>query len=202
MIMENYIEQCKIVRKLTMAPMKDIAAALRETNGDANAAVQLLIKNKAADAADMANRKADNNIVYSYVHNNKVGAMIVLACQTDFVARNEMFLKLAKEICMHIVSSPIPAAYVDEASVKDPNGAYVAAYEAVSESFYKEVANKPDAIKDKIVQGKMAKWFSEVCLLNQKFVKDENTTIQQLIANVSATVGEKIEVKKFIRFSA
>jgi len=193
--MENYIEQCRIVRQLTMAPMKDIADALRQTNGDVNAAVQLLIKNKVADAADMANRKADNNIIYSYVHNNKVGAMIVLACQTDFVARNEMFLKLAKDICMHIVSNAT-CEYVSEEAVPG----------TVKSIFIsdckKGLSNKPDAIVEKIVTGKLAKMLDEICLLRQKFIRDDTITIQQLIANVSATVGEKIEVKKFVRFSA
>ena len=194
--MENYIEQCKIVRKLTMAPMKDIAAALLDTKGDVDAAVRLLIKNKAADAADMANRKADNNIVYSYVHNNKVGAMIVLACQTDFVARNEMFLKLAKEVCMHICSAPMIAGYISENNLNPNDVAEAKASYAVG------MEKKPQAVIDKIVNGKWQKHLEEMCLLNQKFVKDDTTTIQQLIANVSATMGEKIEVKKFVRFSA
>jgi elongation factor Ts len=193
--MENYIEQCKAVRKLTMAPMKDIAAALIDTKGDVDAAVQLLIKNKAADAADMANRKADNNIVYSYVHNNKVGAMIVLACQTDFVARNEMFLKLAREISMHIVSNTT-CEYVSESDINQ------CALNMMRREIESHVTGKPLPIINKIVDGKLNKKLDDICLLRQKFVKDDTITIQQLIANVSATMGEKIEVKKFVRFSA
>ena len=145
--MENYIEQCKVVRKLTMAPMKDIAAALIDTKGDIDAAVSILIKNKAADAADMANRKADNNIVYSYVHSNKIGAMIILACQTDFVAKNELFLQLAKDICMHIVSAP-QVNYISESNLNPQDVA-----EAKAE-FARGMEKKPQAIIDKIVAGK------------------------------------------------
>ena len=194
--MEKYIEECKTVRKLTMAPMKDIAAAVTEANGNVDQAIKLLDARKQSSAADREARKADNNIVYSYVHNNKIGAMIVLACQTDFVAKNEMFLKLAKDICMHIVSSPNPPKYVTENDVLPlDSGASWAMFES-------EVANKPDNIKEKIIKGKFDKWYAEVCLLRQKFVRDETVTIKQLIDNVSGTVGEKIEVKKFIRFSA
>ncbi len=193
--MENYIEQCKVVRKLTMAPMKDIAAALLDTKGDVDAAVEWLIKHKATSAEDMASRKADNNIVYSYVHNNKVGAMIVLACQTDFVAKNEMFLQLAKDVCMHIVSNTT-CEYVSE---EDVPGTVKSIF--ISDC-KKTLTNKPEAIVEKIVAGKLAKMLDEVCLLRQKFVKDDKITVQQLVANVSGTVGEKIEVKKFVRFSA
>ena len=194
--MENYIEQCKVVRKLTMAPMKDIAAALFDTKGNVDAAVEWLIKHKATSVEDMANRKADNNIVYSYVHNHKVGAMIVLACQTDFVAKNDLFLQLAKDICMHICSSPFVPKYISETDVMPLDmGASRAMFEA-------DVKNKPENIKEKIITGKFNKWYDEVCLLRQKFVKDDKTTIQQLITNVSGTVGEKIEIKKFTRFSA
>ena len=179
-----------------MAPMKDIAAALQTTKGNEQEAVELLIKQRATSAADIANRKADNNIVYSYVHNNKIGAMIVLACQTDFVARNAMFLALAKDICMHIVSSPMPPKYITEKDILPlDSGASRAIFE-------EEVKGKPDNIKEKIIAGKLDKWYNEVCLLRQKFVRDETTTIKQLIDNVSGTMGEKIEIKKFVRFSA
>ena len=196
MIMETYIEQCKEVRKLTMAPMKDISKALAETNGDVSAAVQWLIKNRLASAEDMANRKADNNVVHSYVHNHKVGAMIVLACQTDFVAKNDLFLQLAKDICMHICSAPRTAEYLDESEIDGFN------LNAVRHDFEKVIVGKPPQIVEKIVKGKMDKWITEVCLLNQPFVRDENTTIKQLIANVSGTVGEKIQIRQFVRFSA
>jgi len=169
---------------------------LAETNGDVDKAIEILVKQREASVEDMANRKADSSFVYSYVHNNKVGAMIVLASQTDFVAKNELFTQLAKDICMHIVSSPIQAQYVDEQSVNEARRGIV------MEELFKQSENKPQAIRDKIVKGKMDKWYSEICLLNQKFVKDDTITIKELITKVSGIVGEKIEIKQFVRLSA
>src|SRR5690348_9793799 len=103
---QNYIEKCKIVRGISLSPMKHVAAALLATSGSVDAAINLLIERKQADATTIANRTANNNIVYSYVHNYRIGAMIILASQTDFVSRNQLFLDLAKDICMHIVSWP------------------------------------------------------------------------------------------------
>jgi len=190
------IEQVKKVREITLAPINKINKALAETNGDVDKAIEILVKQREASVEDMANRKADSSFVYSYVHNNKVGAMIVLASQTDFVAKNELFTQLAKDICMHIVSSPIQAQYVDEQSVNEARRGIV------MEELFKQSENKPQAIRDKIVKGKMDKWYSEICLLNQKFVKDDTITIKELITKVSGIVGEKIEVKQFVRLSA
>lgn len=190
------IEQVKKVREITLAPINKINKALAETNGDVDKAIEILVKQREASVEDMANRKADSSFVYSYVHNNKVGAMIVLASQTDFVAKNELFTQLAKDICMHIVSSPIQAQYVDEQSVNEARRGIV------MEDLYKQSENKPQAIRDKIVKGKMDKWYSEICLLNQKFVKDDTITIKELITKVSGIVGEKIEIKQFVRLSA
>jgi len=190
------IEQVKKVREITLAPINKINKALAETNGDVDKAIEILVKQREASVEDMANRKADSSFVYSYVHNNKVGAMIVLASQTDFVAKNELFTQLAKDICMHIVSSPIQAQYVDEQSVNEARRGIV------MEELYRQSENKPQAIRDKIVKGKMDKWYSEICLLNQKFVKDDTITIKELITKVSGIVGEKIEIKKFARLSA
>jgi len=179
-----------------MSPINKISAALTTTNGDVDKAIALLIEQKQADATDMANRVASASIVYGYVHNNKVGAMIVLACQTDFVAKNDVFLALAKDLCMHIVSSPTQAEYVDEQSVNE------ARKNIVIQDLYRITEGKPQPIQEKIVKGKMDKWFSEICLVNQKFIKDDTKTIKQLIAETSATLGEKIELKKFIRIAA
>lgn len=193
--MENYIEQCKVVRQLTLAPMNKIAAALLETKGDVDKAVELLVAQKQADANEMANRVTNAKIVYSYVHGNRIGAMIILACQTDFVAKNETFLNLAKDICMHIVSSP-QVNYISEANLNPQDVA-----EAKAE-FARGMEKKPQAIIDKIVAGKWQKRLEEMCLMDQKFVKDDTKTIRQLIQEVSATVGEKIELQKFIKVVA
>jgi len=190
-------EKVKILRDETLSPMNKINEALKQTNWDLEKARELLVKEMSkTDIAEMENRVANATIVYGYVHNNRIGALLTIACQTDFVAKNETFLNLAKDICMHIVSSPIAAHYVDE---KDVNPVH---RDATSEEYYKEVENKPAAIKNKIVEGKMKKWYAEKCLVHQPFVKDDTITVGQLIANVSAQTREKIEVKKFVRMVA
>jgi elongation factor Ts len=185
-------EKVLYIRKITMLPWSKIAEALNTSKFDVDAAVKVLLDKKQTSAEDMANRTTNAGIVYSYVHSNKVGVMVNLACQTDFVAKNELFINLAKDICMHIVAAPL-VSYVSESNLNPQDLA-----EAKAE-FARGMEKKPQSIIDKIVAGKWQKKLEEMCLLNQKFVKDDTLTIQQLIANVSATVGEKIEVKKFIK---
>lgn len=110
-------EKVKQIREQTFSPINRINAALTKTNGDVAEAIKILIAEKQVDANDMANRVAASAIVYSYVHNHRVGAMIVLACQTDFSAKNDVFLNLAKDICMHIVSTPVAPIYTNEQAI-------------------------------------------------------------------------------------
>lgn len=189
-------EKVKHIRGITFSPINKINEALQRTNGDVAAAVDLLVKEKQADANEMANRTASAKIVYSYVHNNRIGSMIVLACQTDFVAKSEPFLALAKNICMHIVSTPIAPLYVSENTI-DPR-----IWQGFATGFRNECASKPPQIQEKIVEGKLKKWYSEVCLLNQPFVRDDTVTIGQLINDVASTLGEKIELQRFIKVTA
>lgn len=189
-------EKVKHIRDITLSPFNKINAALVTSNGDVDGAIKILVEQKQADTSDMANRVADNNIVYSYVHNNKVGAMIVMSCQTDFVAKNELFVQLAKDICMHIVSNPTIATFLSENQI-DEADKYLIRLEAL-----KGNELKPEAIQRKIADGKLSKFYSEKCLINQNFIKDDKITIKQLIQSVSSTVGEKIEIKKFVRLSA
>ncbi len=190
------VEKVKQIREQTFSPINKINAALTKTNGDVDAAIKILIEEKQVDANDMANRVASASVVHSYVHNNRVGAMVVLACQTDFSAKNDLFLNLAKDVCMHIVSTPVAPIYVDESEIS----------EDTKTSFRSGVAatiqGKPAQIVEKIVDGKMKKWYGESCLLNQPFIKDDTKTIKQLIQELSATIGEKIEVKRFVKVVA
>jgi len=190
------IEKVKHIRGITFSPISKINEALARSNGDVADAVDLLIKEKQADANEMANRVANTKIVYSYVHNNRVGAMIVLACQTDFVAKNEAFLALTKNLCMHIVSTPIAPVYINEASVPEDTR------QAFEKGFATTAGNKPPQIVEKIVAGKMKKFYAENCLYSQPFVREDTVTIEQLINDVSSTLGEKIEVKRFIKMVA
>jgi elongation factor Ts len=189
------IEKVKHIRALTASPIDDINIALKTSNGDERLAIKLLVAQKQADNNDMNNRIANNGIVYSYVHTNKVGAMIVLSCQTDFAAKNDLFVNLAKDICMHIVSTPIEPQWIDENDI--PTDTIV----AMSAEMESTIKGKPPEIIAKIVTGKMKKYYTETCLYRQSFIKDDTMTIQQLIQSVSNTIGEKIAVKKFVKMS-
>lgn len=190
-------EKVKKIRDITLSPIIKISSALKRANDDVDEAIKILIAEKSADANDMANRIANASIVYSYVHNNKIGAMITLACQTDFVAKNDVFLGLAKDICLHIVSTPC-ATYIDESSVSDTEKNEIKA------TILKDpnMAKKPQNIIDKIYEGKLQKELDNWCLLRHKFVKDDTISIKELINRASSTVGEKIELRQFIRIVA
>lgn len=190
-------EKVKHIRDITLSPISKIADALKRANDDVDAAIKILVEEKQADATDMANRVANASIVYSYVHNSKIGAMITLACQTDFVARNEVFQNLAKDICLHIVSSPT-AVHIDESSVTDKEKSLIR-FNVMKDP---SIAKKPQNIIDKIYEGKLQKELDNSCLLRNKFVKDDTITVKELINRASSTLGEKIELKKFIRVVA
>lgn len=190
------IEKVKYVRGLTLSPINKVNEALAEAKGDVTAAVEILISNKQADANEMANRAANAKIVYSYVHNYRVGAMIVLACQTDFVAKTEAFLNLAKNICMHIVATPVAPEYVSKESIPEDVRLKWAS------EYVRETEGKPDVVRGKIIHGKIQKRIDQICLLNQKFVREDTVTIEQLIKDVSDTVGEKIEITYFVKVVA
>lgn len=189
-------EKVKLIREKTFSPINRINAALVQSNGDVDAAIAILVKEKQADANEMANRTAEAAIVHSYVHNHRIGAMLVLACQTDFSAKNDLFINLAKDICMHIVSTPVVPIYADEDSIPP------VAKKSWEEEFANECKGKPPQIVEKIVAGKMKKRYTEYCLFNQPFIKDDTKTVGQVIREVSGTIGEKIEVKRFVKIVA
>ena len=192
----THTEKVKHIRGVTFSPMNKVNEALKRANDDVEAAIKILIDEKQADANEMANRVANSKIVYSYVHGNRVGAMIILACQTDFVAKNETFLGLAKDVCMHIVSTPVAPDYIDESLIPpDDREAYAAVFRQQSQG-------KPEAVIEKIVAGKLQKLYSEKCLLSQKFVKNDKVTVGDLIKGVSSTMGEKIEIQRFVKVVA
>lgn len=185
-----------MLRDETLCPMNKINTALKETNWDLDKARALLLKEMSSvDIAEMEKRTANATIVYGYVHGNRIGALLSIACQTDFTAKNEVFLNLAKDICMHIVSAP-QVNYISERNLNPQDVAEAKAQLAQG------LENKPEAVRAKIVEGKWKKRLSEMCLLNQPFVKDDKITIEQLIATVSAQTREKIEIKKFVRMVA
>ena len=186
----------KELRDRTAAGMMDCKRALQETGGDMEAAIDLLRSRGAAKAAKRAEKSANEGTIGSYIHfSNKIGVMVELNCETDFVANTDEFKQLAKDLAMHVASSKplaVAADDIDEATVDRERQVYL-----------EKVRNegKPEHIQDKIVDGMLAKFFKEHALLKQPFVKDPDKTIEQLVTEVSAKTGEKIEVARFSRFA-
>lgn len=189
-------KQVKELRDLTGAGMMDCKKALQETDGDLDKAVDLLRSKGAAKAAKREGKSASEGTIGSYVHHSgKVGVMVELNCETDFVANTEDFQQLARDVAMHIAASGPIAVSADEipaAEVERERAVYMA---QVAEE------GKPENIREKIVEGKLKKWFKDVALLEQPFVKDPEITVAELVTRVSAKTGEKIEVSRFARFS-
>lgn len=181
------------LRQSTGAGMMECKKALVEANGNIEEATTILKKKGIASAAKKAGRDASEGIIQSYIHaGGRVGVLLELNCETDFVAKNESFQQLAKDICMHIAAmSPL----------------YVSADEIPAELEQKEreialeqCAGKPENAVEKIVAGKLAKWHSEICLLNQPFVKEQDHTVEAYIAQCIAKIGENIKVRRFVRY--
>jgi elongation factor Ts len=185
----------KALRDRTGAGMMDCKKALIETDGDIDSAVDLLRAKGAARAAKRAEKSANEGTIGSYIHfDNRTAVIVELNCETDFVARTDDFLGLAKEIALHIASQA-PLAVRQEDIPED-----IVAYERkVYEEQVKE-QGKPANIATKIVEGKLNKFFKESVLLAQPFVKDPKQTVGDLIVAISAKTGEKIEVARFMRF--
>ncbi len=182
------------LREMTGAGMMAAKSALAQANGDMAVAAELLRKSGAAKAAKRAGRSTSEGLVYSYVHGTqKLGVLLELQCETDFVARNEGFKELAHQLSMHIAAAD--PQYVDVASVPQE------VVTTLKSEFGAEAAGKPAEVVEKIVGGKMDKWFGENVLLRQPFVMDEEKTIEQFVAEVVAKLGENIRVSRFARFN-
>jgi len=185
----------KELRDKTQAGMVDCKKALVENDGDMDKAVEYLRKKGLASADKKMGREVTEGIVASYIHSNsKIGVLVELKCATDFVARNEDFVALAKEIAMQIAAAnPL---YVK------PEDVPADVVEKEKEIYREQMKNsgKPENVIEKIVEGKLTKFYSEVCLLEQEFIKDSAVKIQDLIKQKIAVFGENIEVGKFSRF--
>lgn len=185
----------KELRIKTNAGMMDCKEALQESGGDFEKAVEYLRKKGLSAATKRSSKAAKDGVVASYIHmQGKIGVMVEVNCETDFVARTEDFQTMARDIAMHVAASnPL---YVGSEDVP----------ESVLEkekAIYQEQAQtegKPEKIWDRIVQGKLKKYYEEVCLLNQKFVKDMDITVETLVNNMIAKTGENILVRRFVRF--
>ena len=193
--MEINAKMVNALRNRTGAGMMDCKKALIEANGDEEKAVEILRKHGSALADKKAARTASQGLIAAYIHShNKVGVLIEVACESDFVAKNEDFKAFVKDLCMHIAAAaPICIS-------KEDVPADIIAKEREIAMAQLEGDKKPEAIKEKIVNGKIDKFVSGVALLEQPFVKDDSMTIGDLIKSKIATIGEKIEVKRFTRY--
>ena len=184
------------LRQSTGAGMMDAKKALIETDGDMEKAVDLLRAKGAAKAAKRDDKDAAEGTIGTYIHHSgKVGVMVQVNCETDFVANTDDFQGLARDIAMHIAAANPVSVSTDSIPAEEierEKGVYMAQLEE---------EGKPENIREKIVEGKLNKWFKDVALLEQPFVKDPDKTIGALVTEVSAKTGEKIEVARFARFS-
>jgi elongation factor Ts len=188
-------EMIKELREKTQAGMLDCKKALIECGGDMEKAVDYLRKKGLAAANKREGRVAKEGIIASYIHNNnKLGVLLELNCETDFVARNQDFQDLAKDLCMQVAASnPLYVA---------PEDVPAEVLEREKEIYREQLkeSGKPANVIEKIVEGKLTKFYSEVCLLEQEFIKDNKVIIKDLIKNKIATYGENITVGRFVRF--
>jgi elongation factor Ts len=189
-------DMVKTLREKTGVGMMECKKALLETEGDIDKAQEYLRKKGLADAANRGDRTTAEGMVEAYIHmGGQIGVLLELNCETDFVARNENFKILAKDIAMHIAAS---------------NPLYVSKEEVPADLVEKEkeilmaqpdMASKPENVREKIIEGRIEKFYEQICLLNQPFVKDPSLKIGDLVNKTISTIGEKILVKRFTRFS-
>jgi len=187
-------QDVKKLRDMTGAGMMDCKNALSESDGDLEKAVDLLRAKGALKAAKRAERSANQGVIGSYIHfDGRTAVLVEVNCETDFVANTDSFKALAKDLALHIASSAPLAVSPDDI----PADVVERERHVYEEQVRAE--GKPEAIAGKIIEGKMQKFFKENTLLAQTFVKDPDKTIEQLITEVSAKTGEKIEVARFAR---
>ncbi|HEU4881734.1 MAG TPA: translation elongation factor Ts [Longimicrobium sp.] len=186
----------KELRERTGAGMMECKAALTEAGGDMEAAIDILRARGAAKAAKRAERETREGAIGSYIHmGGKIGVLVEVNCETDFVARTDAFQALVRDVAMHVAAAS-PVAIRRE----DFPAELVERERAVYREQMRE-SGKPEHIWDKIVDGKVDKFYSEQALLEQPFVKNPDQTVGQLITEVAAKTGEKIEVRRFTRFA-
>ncbi len=191
-------EQIKKLRDETGVSVMQCRKALEEAGGDEEKAKIILRKISKQTAEKKSDRELASGTVASYIHSNGlVGSMVELLCETDFVARNEDFKALAKDIAMHVAA--LGPEYLKSEEV--PEEAKVKARELFSEEIEKESAGKPKEIRDKIMEGKLASFLSEKVLLDQSFIKKPEVTIRSLIEEANQKFGERTEIGKFVRFA-
>ena len=189
----NLMDAVKNLRFKTSAGMMECKDALKESNGDIEKAVDILRKKGIAKAAKKTERTAGQGVIESYIHmGDRMGVLLEVNCETDFVARTEDFRKLTKDIAMQVAAAhPL---YVDRSEVAPE------AIEKEKEIALAQIKDKPKAVAEKIVEGKLEKYYSETCLLEQPYIKEPSIKIKDLVTQAIAKTGENIVVKRFARF--
>ncbi|MEA3547586.1 MAG: translation elongation factor Ts [Thermodesulfobacteriota bacterium] len=188
-------QMVKELRDKTNSGMMDCKKALGETEGNMEKAIDFLRQKGLAVAAKRADRATSEGVIQTYIHaGGKLGVMVEVGCETDFVGKTDSFLEFAKDIAMHIAAANPIANKREDVPEETINR---------EKEIYKKQAldsGKPENIVEKIVEGKINKFFSEVCLMEQKFIKDPDKSIQDLLNELIASLGENISVKRFARF--
>jgi len=193
--MEIDAQKVKRLREKTSAGVMDCKSALKEAGGDEEKAADFLREKGLATAAKKAGREASEGVIDSYIHlGGKVGVLLELNCETDFVAKNEEFKRLARDICLQIAAQQ--PSYLRKEEV--PEGVLEKEKEIIRKQALNE--GKPEKVVEKIVEGKMEKYFQENCLLEQPFVKDEEKTVNDIVVEAVAKLGENIVVRRYSCF--
>src|ERR1041385_985352 len=188
-------EQVKLLREKTGAGMMDCKKALAESSGDMEKAIDYLRKKGAATAEKRADRATNQGVVEAYIHaGGRIGAMVELNCETDFVAKTDDFKSVAKEIAMQIAAMN-PQYIAREEVSKETTAHELEIYRTQARN-----EKKPDQVVDRIATGKLEKFFQEMCLLEQTYIKDSGKTIKDLILDITSKTGEKITIRRFKRF--
>lgn len=187
-------EEVKKLRELTDAPMMDCKRALAQAGGDMEKAKAILQERGAAQAQKKAERVANEGLVASYIHaGGKIGVLVEVNSETDFVARNPKFAELTRDVAMHVAA--MSPQYIDRESVPPE------VIERLRAEFKAALPPEKQAHAEKIVEGKLNKWFEEHCLLDQPFVKDDSVSVGDMINGVIGVLGEKIKVRRFTKFA-
>jgi elongation factor Ts len=195
MTMEVTATQIKDLRERTGAGMADCKKALTEVSGDMDKAIDYLRAKGLAKAAKKAGREATEGLVVSYIHGGgRIGVLVEINCETDFVARNEDFVGFTRDVAMQI------AAMTPQFVRKEEVASDVVAREREVLLAKAKDSGKPEPVVQKMVDGQIAKWMKEICLLDQAFVKNPDKTIEQLQQELIAKIGENIKVRRFVRF--
>ena len=191
---ENFTKEDIVkLRELTGAGMMDVKKALVEANGNFEAAKDIIRKKGLDSAKKKSSREVREGQVVTYIHaGGKLGVLLEVNCETDFVAKNERFQDFTRDVAMHIAAAfPL---YVSADQIPED---VMAREKAV---FFESVKDKPEAVREKILEGKLAKRYEDICLLNQKFIKNDSQTIQDYLSETIAVIGENIVIRRFVRF--